>query len=84
MRYEFDYYKAKDLRGESYLYTPHETLDGVKQDIDNSNEHAIQLGYTGSRWIITHTVATHYTDDLGMFIKKETVESAVEIYPEKL
>lgn len=80
-RYEFDGFKARGLNGGHYLSTKAETLEGVKQEIDESNARAMSLGYQAESWIITHYERYVWYDDNDMFIKSEDIEQTVEVYP---
>ena len=80
-RIESDKFRAMDMAGNGYLYTISDTLEGVKAEIDASRERQIKAGYKPDRYRITHTEYYTWLDDDGSFIKSETLEQAVEVYP---
>ena len=83
-RYESDSYKACGLDGGHYLATYSDDLNGVKEEIDRSNKRAVELGYDAQQWLITHVEWYTWHDDNGRFVKSETYETAVEVYPQSL
>ncbi|MBQ5562356.1 MAG: hypothetical protein IIT39_03110 [Clostridia bacterium] len=80
-KYESDRFRAMNMYGYGYLMTNSETLEGVKKEIDESRKRQMRLGYKPDTYIITHEERYLYTDDDGRFVKSETLEQAVEIYP---
>ena len=80
-KYESDRFKAMDMYRHSYLMTYNETLEGVKEEIDRSREKQMHLGYKPDTYIITHEECYLYMSDDGKFVRSETIEQAVEIYP---
>lgn len=76
-RIETDGYKAKMVKGSGYLATASDTLDGIKKEIHKSNGRAIRP----LQYIIIHEEVYTYLDDDGEFVKKETIEQAIEKYP---
>lgn len=80
-KHESDEFLARALTGGSYLMTNSGTLDGVRKEIDASNDRAVKKGYKSSRWIITHREYYTWTDDNGQFLRSEILETAIEVYP---
>ena len=80
-RYEGCGYKARYINGNGYLVTNSDTLEGIKEEIDESNYRAEKLGYSATSWMITFEEwITVYNDD-GVFVKSEIFEEAIEVYP---
>lgn len=82
-RYESDCYKARAIRGGSYLAKEGGSLEEIRDIIDRSNQRAVSLGYKAESWIIVHNEWYSWYDDNGMFIKSETIEQAIEVYPKE-
>lgn len=80
--YSADGYKAMGISGGHYLAEEAHTIDAMKSIIDASNKRNEELGYKQESWIIINIGWCTWCDDDGMFIKRETLEKAVEIYPE--
>ena len=85
-RTETSYLRAMSNAGKhsSYLQTYQDTIEGIKQEIDEANARAVKLGYKEEQFLITCTEVYCYCEDDGTFIKKETIESAVEVYPKEV
>lgn len=81
--YESDCYKARAIRGGSYLAKDANTLEEMRDIIDRSNQRAESLGYKLESWIIVHNKWYAWYDDNGMFVRSETLEQAMEIYPKE-
>lgn len=83
-RYESEEYKAMAMDGSTYLYDTGDTLEEIKSRIDFSNRLAKLKGYKQQQYYITFVEYYRYVSDDGHFIKRETFEEALEIYPAKL
>ena len=83
-RYESDGYKARAINGGSYLAKEADTLEEIRDTIDKSNQRAVSLGYKAEAWIIVHNEWYSWYDDNGMFVKSETIEQAIEVYPKEI
>ena len=79
---KYETYMTLHIKGYgSRLATRNETLEGVRREIDASNERAVALGYKEEQWIITKdTIETYWKDD-GTFVKRVETEEFVEVYP---
>ena len=64
-----------------YLLTNSDTYEGIKKEIDEANKKSISLGYKPDIYTITCVEYYMWLDDNGKFLKSETIEQAVEIYP---
>lgn len=82
-RYESDGYKARGVKGGYYLAKDGDSLEEMKQIIDESNDRAMKKGYKKEQWIIVHTEWYSWYDN-DMFVKRETIETAVEVYPKEV
>lgn len=80
-KYESDKYDTLEIKGHSRLSVNGYTLEGIKAEIDRANERAVAQGYKAQSWIITHIEYYSWYDDNDLFIKSETLEQAIEIYP---
>lgn len=80
-RYESSRYDTLSLGGNCRLVTRGESLEGIKQEIDDSNARAVAKGYKAESWLITHRESYTYYDDNGMFNRSEELEIAIEVYP---
>lgn len=67
--------------GSATLVTYAETLEGIKEEIDRANNRAEKLGYKRETYIITCEEVYLWVDDDGNFVKRETHENIVEVYP---
>ena len=84
-RFESDHYCARDKDGTGYLMLRHDdTVEAVRAEIDWANERAARLGYRPDQYLITHEEIYWWNDGNGTFMRRETHESVVEIYPEVL
>lgn len=77
-------YDAKSFNGSRGLAVRGESLEGIKQEIDDSNKRAIEQGYKPEQWIITKVLVTRAFDMDGLFLFETKTEKRVEIYPEEL
>lgn len=82
-RYEGDSFKAMMMNGSVYLMTHSYTLDGVREEIDRSNERAVSLGYKADHYLIVHEEWYKWYLDDGTFFRSETYETTVGVYPQK-
>lgn len=81
-RFEHDTVKAMSMDGSSsYLMTHSDTIEGVKREIDEANERAMKLGYKAEQFMIVCVETYVYKSDDGVFVKRETYENAIEVYP---
>jgi len=84
-RFESDHYFARDKGGFGCLMLRHDdTVEAVRAEIDEANERAVRLGYKPTQFLITHEEFYRWNDENGVFVRSETYESVVEIYPEVL
>ena len=83
-RYEGEKFNALHMCGSGGLAVRGETLEGIRQEIDDANERAMSRGYKEEQFIITHMEWYKYYDDEGIFLKEETIEQRIEIYPKVL
>jgi len=82
---KIEYFNATAIVGYGYrLGDTTDTLEEMKQKIDESNERRRASGYDPEKWIITLVkIYRAFTDD-HRFIKSEETEQAVCIYPAEL
>lgn len=80
-KYESDSYDTLAVNGHSRLVVKGDTLEGTRAEIDRANEMAIAQGYKSESWIITHREYYSWYDDNNVFVKSESLEQAIEIYP---
>ena len=81
-RHSSDTIKAMSMdRSGSYLKTYGNTIEEVKKEIDEANARAVKLGYKAEQFMITCTEVYYYESDDGIFVKREIIEEAVEVYP---
>lgn len=77
--------KAMSMDGSSsYLMTYSDTIAGVKQEIDDANKIAMKLGYKAEQFLIVGIETYVYRSDDGAFVKRETYENAIEVYPAQI
>ena len=70
-----------DNTGWSYLREKSNTLDGIKQIIDETYDEQIELGYTpDKKYTITCEEYCLYHDDDGSFVRREIIENIVDVY----
>lgn len=67
--------------GSGTLVTYSDTLEGIKEEIDRANCRAEKLGYKQTTFTITCEEVYLWVDDDGNFMKRETYENIVEVYP---
>lgn len=80
-----EHYVAKSLRDDYELgITYTETIDGVRQEIDRSNERAVSQGYPAHQFIICKVQTLKLREDNGQFVMSTVVTVAVEKYPAEL
>ena len=80
-RYEGSKYDTMAVGGHHRLSVMGDTLERIRQEIDEANTRAVAKGYSAEAWIITHVEWYTYYDDNDNFVKSERLEQAVEIYP---
>lgn len=80
-RYESDRFRAKNVRGSGYLFGEKQFLEDIRKEIDEHNERMVERGYKPDQFLIIHEERYRYIDDDGLFLKSETYEQRVEIYP---
>ena len=80
-KYESDKYDTLAVKGYSRLSVNGNTVEEIKAEIDKANKRAVASGYKTESWIITHIEYYSWYDDDDLFIKSETLEQAIEIYP---
>lgn len=81
-KYESDYYNVRGIKDEYGLCVHHnDTLENVREEIDRVNQRAVERGYNAEQWVITHVEVYTWKDDNGVFVKREEIETRVEIYP---
>ena len=83
-KYEDKYYQAIRPEGGSSLIDTSESMEGIKEIIDRSNIRAAELGYRKESWLIVSVKTSTTIGDDGMFLHREHVESAVQVYPARL
>lgn len=83
-KYEYKYYQAVRPEGGSSLIDTSESMKGIKEIIDRSNTRAAELGYRKESWLIVSVKYSTTIGDDGMFLHREQVESAVQVYPARL
>lgn len=77
-------YKAMAIHGGSYLSREGDSLEEMEQIIDEANQKAMKKGYKKEQWIIVHTEWYSCYDNNDMFVKSETIETAIEVYPKEV
>lgn len=81
--FSHQYYEVKSLDGTYGLLVHHDdTVEGVRADIDSSNERAMREGYKPQAWLIVKVEQVTYRDKDGVFVGRSRNEYAVERYPE--
>ena len=76
-------FKARSLSGSSYLARFTDTLEEIKEEINDSNTRAVMQGYRPTSWLIVSVSHWSLYDDNGQFVRSEAIEQAVEVYPKK-
>ena len=81
--WHFVYYEARHPIGSGQLALTCDTsnLWEVKKEIDESEKRAVNKGYNPTQYVIVKVEGDTIMDYAGRFIKKVTVETAVEYYP---
>lgn len=83
-KYTNKWYKAMHLRGSGELERTSESIAGIKEIIDRSNERAESLGYKKESWLIVSVkTSAEYGDD-GIFLSSKRTEVAEQVYPVRL
>lgn len=83
-RYESDYFKARYIGGSGEMAKHCDTIEDMREAIDDANARSVSMGYKAEQYLITHLEWYTYLDDNGQFAKREEYESAIEVYPETL
>lgn len=83
--YENTYFDTMALSGGHRLVVRGESLEGVKQEIDDAEARARERGCNNpEQWIITKVLVTRAFDMDGLFLYETKTEKRLEIYPEKI
>lgn len=80
-RYEGEYFKALYPAGSGELAVRCNTIEEMRDAINDANARAFMSGYKMTQYLVTHVEWYKYLDDDGQFVKREEYESLVEIYP---
>ena len=82
---ENTYFDTMALNGSHRLVVRGESLEGIRQEIDDAEARAKERGYNNpEQWIITKVEVTRVFDKDGSFLYENKTEKRVEIYPEKI
>lgn len=80
--YKGTHYEVVAPSGDYGLQVHHDdSIEGVKEDIDRSNERAVRQGYQPSTWTIVKVEWVTYRDKDDHLVARERREYAVETYP---
>lgn len=83
MRTEHEKWHARHLigSGELRFHKVCVSLEDVKAEIDASRKREAERGYNPTQYLITHEEVYTWFDESNNFVKRETLEQAIETYP---
>ena len=84
MRKGTEHWSAIALDRSHRLAYTGDTIEEMRSIIDRSNERSVDLGYKASQYIIAHCEYYNWFDENDEWIKTESIEQRVEVYPKTL